>query len=89
MRTINEVLERTIDLHPDPAEKQFQSTIDGLHRLFDELARPENHELMRFVFAWQKLEQEIAKLQRKIEERTAEKPVNKLNQFLQQLRKKQ
>jgi len=38
--------------------------------------------------AWQKLDQELAALQVKIHESMAAKPVNKVNEFLQQLKKK-
>jgi flagellar hook-associated protein FlgK len=44
---------------------------------------------MRFVMAWQKLDKELDKLQRKIDERMTSAPVNKVNEFLQQLKKKQ
>ena len=88
METFSEVLNKNLNLHPDPTKEQIESTLNGLNRLIDELARPENRELMRFVFSWQKLEQELDKLQRKIEERMVETPVNKLNQFLQQLKRK-
>jgi hypothetical protein len=88
METIDRALNNAVNLHPDPTKDQFQSTVDGLHRLLDELERPENRPLMRFVFAWQKLEQEIDKLQHKIQERMAERPISKVNTFLQQLKKK-
>jgi CII-binding regulator of phage lambda lysogenization HflD len=88
METIKEVMSRHVDLHSDPTKKQFQLTMDGLLRLITELERPQNRELMRFVVAWQKLEKELDKLQRKIQERMADEPVNKVNQFLQQLKNK-
>ena len=89
METFTEVLNKNLSLHPDPTKEKVESTLKGLNRLIDELARPENRDLMRFVFSWQKLELELDKLQRTIEERMVETPVNKLNQFLQQLKKKQ
>jgi hypothetical protein len=89
MGTISEVLDRTVDLHPDPSNEQLESTLDGLHQLLSELERPQNRELIFFVRGWQELEKEIDKLQRKIQERMAEKPANKVNEFLQQLKKKQ
>jgi exonuclease VII small subunit len=89
METIKEVLNRHVDLHSDPTKEQFESTMDDLHRLITELERPQNRELMRFVMAWQKLDKELDKLQRKIDERMTSAPVNKVNEFLQQLKKKQ
>jgi hypothetical protein len=89
MGTISEVLDRAIDLHPDPTKEQFQSTMDSLHRLITELERPQNRELMAFVTAWQKLQQELEKLHRKVQESLAERPADKVNQFLEQLKKKQ
>jgi hypothetical protein len=44
---------------------------------------------MAFVTAWQKLQQELEKLQRKVQESLAERPADKVNQFLEQLKKKQ
>jgi hypothetical protein len=89
MGIVNEVLNTHVELHPDPTKVQFESTMNGLHRLLTELERPQNRELMRFVIAWQKLEKELDKLQHQIQERMTEAPVNKVNQFLQQLKKKQ
>jgi hypothetical protein len=88
METFTDVLNKNLNVHLNPSEEQFQLTIDDLHRLIDELERPQNRELMRFVFAWQKLEQELDKLQRNIQERMAERPTNKLDEFLKKLIKK-
>lgn len=88
MGTIREVWNRTVDLHSDPTNAQFQSTLDGLHRLLTELERPENRELMRFVAGWQKLERELDRLQCQIQERMAEKPVDKVNELLKKLVRK-
>jgi hypothetical protein len=88
METTKEVMNKHVDLHPDPANEHFESTVDSLHRLLTELERPQNHELMRFVMAWKKLEKELDKLQLNIQQRVAEKPASKVNEFLQRLKKK-
>ena len=77
------------NMHSEPANEQIQATQASLDRLISELQMPHNRELVRFLVAWRGLEQELTKLKAKIQERVAEKPVNKLNQFLQQLKKKQ
>jgi hypothetical protein len=88
METIKEVLNRHVDVHSDPTKEQFQSTMDGLHRLMTELERPENRELMRFVLAWQKLEKELDRLQCQIQERMANAPTDRVNELLKKLVKK-
>jgi hypothetical protein len=88
MGELSRVLNNTVNLHTGPTEEKIQSTLDSLNRLITELERPQNRELMRFVVSWQKLEQELDKLQRKIQERMAERPTNKINEFLQRLKKK-
>jgi hypothetical protein len=60
METFAEVLNKNLNMHPDPTKEQFELTLDGLHQLLTELERPQNHELMRFVVGWQKLEKEPA-----------------------------
>jgi hypothetical protein len=87
MEAINRALNGAVDMHAGAAEEKIKTTLDGLNRLITELERPQNRELMRFVAAWERLNQELTALQIKINERLAEKP-DKLKEFLQKLRTK-
>lgn len=88
METIKEVLNRHVDLHPDPTKEQFESTMDDLHQLITELECPQNRELRRFVTAWQKLERELDRLQSQIQERIANAPTDRVNELLKKLVRK-
>jgi hypothetical protein len=82
-----EVLNKNLNMRSDPTREQFESTLDGLHRLITELERPQNRDLMRFVVGWQKLEKELDKLQCQIQARIANAPIDRVNEFLQKLKR--
>jgi hypothetical protein len=92
MGAINEVLNKHVNLGAGPNEEELLSKLARLERsferLFSELERPENIEIVRFAVEWEQLGLALKELQRKLHERLAEKPINKINQFLQQLKKK-
>ena len=89
MEAINRALNNAVDVHAGPSdEEKIKSTLDSLNRLVDELELPKNRELVRFLVAWRGLEEDLARLEVRMRERVAEKPINKMNKFLKKLTKK-
>ena len=88
MGAINEVLNKRVNLGTGPTEEELLSKLARLERSFSELERPEYREFIRFAVAWEELGRELRELQRKLHERMAEKPINKVNELLKKLIKK-
>lgn len=88
MDKITKALDKVVDLHPRTIKDELLSTFDDLERTISELERPEYRPFITFAVAWQKLDRELAALQRTIHERLSTKPINPIDQFLAKLVKK-
>ena len=88
METFAKVLNRTLNMRRAPTLDEIQSKLENLNRVFSVFEAPEYREYIAFAIAWQDLEREIATLRVAVRECLAEKPTNKVNEFLQKLRTK-
>ena len=87
MGNVAKVLIKHLNQRPAPTLEEIQSKLENLNRVFSVFETPEYREYIAFAIAWQNLERELAALRATVRECLTERPINRVNEFLQKLKR--